>query len=70
MPIKRAIDRTGGIFTPDEMDFLQRVFNQVSKPGDTDEQREGHASRVIANFQAGIRDEKELISLSRQPLGR
>jgi hypothetical protein len=70
MPIKRAIDRSGGVFTPDELGLLQRVFNQLSKPGDTDDVRDGLASRIIANFQAGIRDEKELMSLSRQALGR
>jgi hypothetical protein len=70
MPIKRAIDRSGGVFTPDELFLLQRVFNQLSKPGDADDVRDGLASRIIANFQAGIRDEKELMSLSRQALGR
>jgi hypothetical protein len=70
MPIKRAIDRTGGVFTPDELQLLQRVFNQLSNPADTDDVRDGLASRIIANFQAGIRDEKELMSLSRQALGR
>ncbi len=70
MPIKRAIDRTGGMVTPEELDLLRRVFNQLSKPGDADEVRSGLASRIIANFQAGIREEKELLSLSRQPLGR
>jgi hypothetical protein len=70
MPIKRAIDRSDGVFTPDELHLLQRVFDQLSKPGDVGELRDGLASRIIANFQAGIRDERELVSLSRQPLGR
>ena len=70
MPIKRAIDRTNGVFTPDDIDVLQRVFDRISEPGDNDDQRDGLASRIIANFQAGIRDEQELLSLSRHALGR
>ena len=70
MPIKRAVDRTGGLFTPEDLDLLQRVFEIASNPGDDDEQRDRCASRIVANFQAGIRDEEELISLSRKPLGR
>lgn len=70
MPIKRAIDRTNGVFTPDDIDLLQRVFDRISESGDNDDQRDGLASRIIANFQAGIRDEQELLSLSRHALGR
>ena len=70
MPIKRAVDQTGGLFTPEDLDLLQRVFEITSNPGDDDEQRDRCASRIVANFQAGIRDEQELISLSRKPLGR
>jgi hypothetical protein len=70
MPIKRAINRSGGAFTPDELALLQRVFDQVSRPGDTDEFKNGLASRIIANFQVGIKDEKELVALSKRPLGR
>jgi hypothetical protein len=50
--------------------FLQRVFDQLSKPGNTEGARDGHASRVIANCQAGLTDEEELIAMCRQPLGR
>lgn len=70
MPIKRAVDRTGGLFTPEDLDLLQRIFEIASNPGDDDEQRERCAFRIVANFQAGIRDEEELVSLSRKPLGR
>ena len=38
MPIICAIDRSGGIFGPDDLTLLQRVFEQVSKFGDTAEQ--------------------------------
>lgn len=54
MPIKRAVDRTGGLFTPEDLDLLQRVFEIASNPGDDDEHRDRCASRIVANFQAGI----------------
>ncbi|MDX8451197.1 hypothetical protein RFM98_00350 [Mesorhizobium sp. VK9D] len=38
--------------------------------GQTAEQRDVLASRIIANFMAGITDDEELISLSRRPLSR
>lgn len=70
MPINRAIDQTGGLFTPEDLGLLQRVFEIASNPGDDNEQRDRCASRIVANFQAGIRDENELVGLSRQPLRR
>ncbi|TIV13782.1 MAG: circularly permuted type 2 ATP-grasp protein, partial [Mesorhizobium sp.] len=36
----------------------------------TADEREALASRILANFMAGIQDEEELVSLSRLPLGR
>lgn len=70
MPIKRAIEHSGGVFTPEDLKLLQRVFEMASNPEYDDEQRDRCASRIVANFEAGIRDENELISLSRLPLGR
>ncbi|PBC03796.1 hypothetical protein [Mesorhizobium sp. WSM3860] len=58
------------IFDPEELEFLARVFNRLKYDGQTTEQREALASRIIANFMAGIVDENELVSLSRLPLGR
>ena len=68
MPINRAIDRTGGVFTPEDLALLHRVFANSSKPADTNEERDWRAARIVANFQAGIKDEQELLSRSREPL--
>ncbi len=67
MPIVRL---TKGVFTPEEIDFLSRVFQAGSAPKETEDQREHRASRIIANYVAGITDERELLELSRKPLGR
>lgn len=58
------------IFDPEELEILARVFDRLKNVGQTTEQREALASRIIANFMAGIVDENELVSLSRLPLGR
>lgn len=57
-------------FTPDETAMLGRVFDSGAVAGETEEQKEARASRIIANYMAGITDEAELIELSRKPLGR
>jgi len=57
-------------FSPDETAMLGRVFDNGSVEGETAEQKEARASRIIANYMAGITDEAELIELSRRPLGR
>lgn len=57
-------------FTPEETAMLGRVFDRGSVEGETAEQKEARASRIIANYMAGITDEAELIELSRRPLGR
>ena len=38
--------------------------------GQSQEARDAVASRIIANYMAGVREEAELVSLSRQALGR
>jgi hypothetical protein len=70
MPIKRALDTTGGFLTSAELALLQHVFVKTSVAGESEAKREARASRILANFQAGITNEAELISLSRQQLGR
>jgi hypothetical protein len=40
----------------------------VKDLGESD--RQAMAQRVIANYMAGIKDEDELVELSRRPLGR
>ena len=59
-----------GIFRPAETALLGRVFERMKLEGMPEDQLETLASRIIANYMAGITDEAELISLSRQPLGR
>jgi hypothetical protein len=49
---------------------LGRVFEQLKLDGQSPEAREALASRIIANYMAGVVDEAELVTLSRQPLGR
>ena len=57
-------------FTPDETAMLGRVFDKGAVAGESEEQKEARASRIIANYMAGITDEAELVELSRKPLGR
>ncbi|TGP21786.1 MULTISPECIES: hypothetical protein [unclassified Mesorhizobium] len=57
-------------FTPAETALFGRVFENGRVDGETEEQKEARASRIIANYMAGITDEAELIELSRKPLGR
>ena len=69
MPIRRkATD--AGIFDESELALLERVFEQLKLDNQSPDAREAIASRIIANFMAGITDEDELVSLSKQPLGR
>ena len=69
MPIRRkAVD--AGILEPSELALLGRVFEQLELAGQSADERSRLASRIIANYMAGVVDEEELISLSRLPLGR
>ena len=69
MPIRRkATD--AGIFDESELALLERVFEQLKLDNQSPDAREAIASRIIANYMAGITDEVELVSLSKQPLGR
>ena len=70
MPIRRkAVD--AGIFDRAELALLGRVFDQLKLVDAQSPDAQGRlASRIIANYMAGIKDEAELVSLSRQPLGR
>ncbi|WP_189476338.1 MULTISPECIES: hypothetical protein [unclassified Mesorhizobium] len=67
MPITRL---SKGAFLPDEVTFLGRVLELGAGADETEEQRERRALRIIANYMAGITDERELAELSRRPLGR
>ncbi|WP_024927381.1 MULTISPECIES: hypothetical protein [unclassified Mesorhizobium] len=69
MPIRRkATD--AGIFDASELALLGRVFEQLKLDSQSPDAREAIASRIIANYMAGVTDEAELVSLSKQPLGR
>ena len=69
MPIRRKATEAG-ILQPPELELLGRVFEQLKLDGQSPEAREALASRIIANYMAGVADEAELVTLSRQPLGR
>jgi hypothetical protein len=70
VPIRRkAVD--AGIFDRAELALLGRVFDQLKPVEDQSPDALGRlASRIIANYMAGIKDEAELVAVSRQPLGR
>jgi hypothetical protein len=67
--MRQMLERAG-VFQPEEVALLIRVFDATSRKLENVSDREQRASRIIANYQLGIRDEAELIELSRQPLGR
>ncbi|PLP58999.1 hypothetical protein CYK37_10845 [Mesorhizobium loti] len=69
MPMAQLLE-AAGVFQPEEMALLTRVFVATCRKLENNCDREQRASRIIANYQLGIRDEAELIELSRQPLGR
>ena len=69
MPIRRKATEAG-IFDAAELALLGRVFEYLRNDNQSPEARDAIASRIIANYMAGIKDEAELVSLSKQPLGR
>lgn len=69
MLIHRQIEGAGA-FRPSELALLGRVFDRLKVEARSAKQREALASRIIANYMAGVTDEEELLSTSRQPLGR
>ena len=69
MPARtKAIE--AGIFEEAELDLLSRVLEKSATAGETREEREQRASRIIGYFQTGITEEDELVTLARRPLGR
>ncbi|WP_040592241.1 hypothetical protein [Mesorhizobium metallidurans] len=69
MPIRRKAGDSG-VFDPTEVALLNRVFDRLKGEGQSEHQRETIASRILANYMAGVVDEDELVSVSRQALGR
>ncbi len=69
MPDHQDVDHSG-TFGPAELDLFDRVLAKLKVNELTEQDREPLEQRVMANYMAGITDEDELASLSRQPLGR
>ena len=69
MPIRRTAAESG-VLRPPELDLLGRASSNSSSAVNLSKPTMPSASRIIANYMAGVRDEAELILLSRQPLGR
>ncbi|RWO42806.1 MAG: hypothetical protein EOS11_14545 [Mesorhizobium sp.] len=69
MPLRgRAED--SGVFNPSELALLGRVFDRLKVGAQSEKQRETLASRIMANYMAGVVDEEDLLSASKLPLGR
>ncbi|PBB52540.1 MULTISPECIES: hypothetical protein [Mesorhizobium] len=69
MPIRRKAE-AAAVFNPSELALLGRVFDRLKVDGKSEQQLEALASRIIANYMAGVVDEEELLSASKQALGR
>lgn len=69
MPLERLAS-AAGVYRPEELKLLGRVFDRLVQPSDDAPKREALASRVIGYYLMGIKDEDELVALSRQPLHR
>ncbi|TIW49738.1 MAG: hypothetical protein E5V72_05945 [Mesorhizobium sp.] len=69
MPIHQKA-KEAGVFSSSAVALLGRVFERLTIEGQSPQRREAIASRIIANYQAGITDEEELFSASKLPLGR
>ncbi|MER8830038.1 hypothetical protein NKH73_28045 [Mesorhizobium sp. M0938] len=69
MPIYRKAQEAG-VFDSSEVALLGRVFDRLKIEGQSEQRREALASRILANYSAGLTDEDELVSASKLPLGR
>ncbi|CCV10363.1 hypothetical protein [Mesorhizobium sp. STM 4661] len=69
MPIRRKAEDSG-VFDATEVALLNRVFDRLKVAGQSEHERETIASRILANYMAGVVDEDELVSVSKQALGR
>ncbi|RWB72950.1 MAG: hypothetical protein EOQ50_18455 [Mesorhizobium sp.] len=59
------MQRYSGVFEPEDLDLLQRVFDQLCKERGiaqtNSEQREALASDIVSAFQNGVADEAALL---------
>jgi hypothetical protein len=69
MPINQRA-KEAGVFSSSDVAMLGRVFDKLKNENQSPERREALASRLMANYLAGIRDEDELLAVSKLPLGR
>jgi hypothetical protein len=69
MPISGKAEHAG-VFNPSELALLAKVFERLKIDGESAHRRDALASRIIANYMAGVVDEEELLSVSKLALGR
>ncbi|RWD71665.1 hypothetical protein [Mesorhizobium sp.] len=69
MPIYKKA-KEAGVFSSSDLALLGRVFDKLKNEHQSAERREALASRLMANYLAGLRDEDELLTASKLPLGR
>ena len=69
MPLNRLANEAG-VYRPEELQLLGSVFDKLAKGEADTAGREALASRIISYYMAGIRDENELLALSKLPLRR
>ncbi|CDX37781.1 conserved hypothetical protein [Mesorhizobium sp. ORS 3359] len=69
MPIYKKA-KEAGVFSSSDIALLGRVFDKLKNEHQSPERREALASRLMANYLAGLRDEDELLAVSKLPLGR
>lgn len=58
MPIRQKA-REAGVFSSSEVALLGRVFDRLQVEGQSPQRREALASRILANYEAGITDEED-----------
>ena len=69
MPVNKKASEFG-TFDAKEIAMFWRIFDATKVDGETELDAEHRASRIIANYTAGIVDEAELAEMSRKPFGR
>ncbi len=69
MPMRQML-QNAGVFDPEEIDLLNRVYEATCRQFENNSDRDQRASRIVSLYQSGIRDEAELTELARQDLGR
>lgn len=68
MPIYQRA-KEAGVFSSSDVALLGRVYDRLKTDRQSKERLEALASRIIANWLAGLRDEDELVTASKLSLG-